>query len=76
MRHVRSFHQLFELMSQWLSITIIVYISPLAMTQDAVLEFGSSPIVRILSLIVYLVEYAAKVGSRISRNIFYTLMDS
>ena len=76
MRHVRSFHQLFELMSQWLSITIIVYISPLAMTQDAVLKFGSSPIVRILSLIVCLVEYAAKVGSRISRNIFYTLMDS
>ena len=76
MRHVRSFHQLFELMSQWLSITIIVYISPLAMTQDAVLKFGSSPIVRILFLIVYLAEYAAEVGSRISRNIFYALMDS
>jgi hypothetical protein len=76
MRHGRSFHQHFELMSQWLTITLIVCISPLAMTQDAVLKFGSNPIVRILFLIVYLAEYAAKVGSRISRNIFYALMDS
>jgi hypothetical protein len=43
MRHGRSFHQHFELRSQWLTITIIVCISPLAMTQDAVLKFGSSP---------------------------------
>jgi hypothetical protein len=63
-------------MSQWLTITIIVCISPLAMTQDAVLKFGGSPHRPHLSLIVCLVEYAAKVGSRISRIIGYALMDS